>query len=60
AGSRAGARGTSGARGAGDGAGGTGGRGGRRGERDETQKRDGLVYDQDWLGDDDVAPGVLD
>ena len=22
--------------------------------------RDRLVYDQDWLGDDDVAPGVLD
>lgn len=59
----AGARGTStsssGARG-GAGAGGAGGRGGRRGERDRVTERDSLVYDQDWLSDDDVAPGVLD
>lgn len=59
-GSRSGARGSSGARGAGAGAGSTGGRSGRKGERDRTTDRDSLVYDQDWLGDDDVAPGVLD
>jgi hypothetical protein len=58
AGSRAGGRGSSGARSAGAGA--SAGRGGRKGERDESQQRDSLVYDQDWLGDDDVAPGVLD
>ena len=58
AGSRSGGRGTSGARSAGAGAGGN--RGGRKGERDEATDRDRLVYDQDWLGDDDVAPGVLD
>jgi hypothetical protein len=57
-GSRSGGRGASGARGSGTGA--TGGRGGRKGERDKTTDRDRLVYDQDWLGDDDVAPGVLD
>ncbi len=53
-----GGRGTSGARSAGAGA--SGARGGRKGEGDKTTDRDGLVYDQDWLGDDDVAPGVLD
>ena len=37
-----------------------GGRGGRKGDREQTTDRDSLVYDQDWLGDDDVAPGVLD
>jgi hypothetical protein len=58
AGSRSGGPGASGARGAGAGA--AAGRGGRKGERDEAQQRDSLVYDQDWLGDDDVAPGVLD
>jgi hypothetical protein len=58
AGSRTGGRGSSGARSAGAGA--SAGRGGRKGERDESQQRDSLVYDQDWLGDDDVAPGVLD
>lgn len=57
-GSRSGGRGASGARGSGTGA--AGGRGGRKGERDKTTDRDSLVYDQDWLGDDDVAPGVLD
>lgn len=57
AGSRSG-RGTSGARSAGAGA--AAGRGGRKGDRDAAQQRDSLVYDQDWLGDDDVAPGVLD
>ena len=36
------------------------GRGGRKGEDDKDSQRDRLVYDQDWLGDDDVAPGVLD
>lgn len=63
-----GAAGSAGARGAGS----VGGRGaasgstagsrsgGRKGDRDEAQKRDSLAYDQDWLGDDDVAPGVLD
>lgn len=54
---------TAGSRSGGRGSGGTGaaaGRGGRKGDRDEAQKRDGLVYDRDWLGDDDVAPGVLD
>lgn len=55
-----GGRGSSGARGAGAGVGGAGGRGGRKGERDTAAERDSLVYDQDWLGDDDVAPGVLD
>ena len=29
-------------------------------EDEKTNERDSLVYDQDWLGDDDVAPGVLD
>jgi hypothetical protein len=58
AGSRTGGRGSSGARSAGAGA--SAGRGGRKGERDESQQRDSLVYDQDWLGDDDIAPGVLD
>ena len=53
-GSRSGGRGTSGARGAGAGV------GGRSGERERTTDRDSLVYDQDWLGDDEVAPGVLD
>ena len=57
-GSRSGGRGSNGARSAG--AGSTGGRSGRKGERDTTIDRDSLVYDQDWLGDDDVAPGVLD
>jgi hypothetical protein len=57
-GSRSGSRGASGARGAGTGS--AGGRGGRKGERDRATDRDSLVYDQDWLGDDDVAPGVLD
>lgn len=57
-GSRSGGRGSSGSRTAG--AGSTGGRSGRKGERDKTIDRDSLVYDQDWLGDDDVAPGVLD
>jgi hypothetical protein len=56
--------GTAGARGVGSaggrGAGAAAGRGGRKGDRDEAQQRDSLVYDQDWLGDDDVAPGVLD
>ncbi|MCW2736790.1 hypothetical protein [Nocardioides sp.] len=56
--SRSGGRGSSGARGSGTGTSGT--RGGRKGERDKTTDRDSLVYDQDWLGDDDVAPGVLD
>lgn len=56
AGGGSGSRGSSGARGAG----GAGGRGGRKGERDQVSDRDRLVYDQDWLGDDDVAPGVLD
>lgn len=54
-GSRSGGRGSSGAR-----SGAAGGRGGRKGERDQVTDRDRLVYDQDWLGDDDVAPGVLD
>jgi len=54
--SRSGSRGSSGARGTGSAA----GRGGRKGERDTTPGRDSLVYEQDWLGDDDVAPGVLD
>ena len=36
------------------------GRGGRKGDRDRATDRDRLVYDQDWLGDDDIAPGVLD
>ncbi|KRE92804.1 hypothetical protein ASG76_15160 [Nocardioides sp. Soil774] len=56
AGGGSGSRGSSGARGAG----GAGGRGGRKGEREQVSDRDRLVYDQDWLGDDDVAPGVLD
>jgi hypothetical protein len=56
-GSRSAGRGSSGARGA---AGGANGRGGRKGDRDEAAERDSLVYEQDWLGDDDVAPGVLD
>jgi hypothetical protein len=56
AGGGSGSRGTSGARGAGA----AGGRGGRKGEREQVSDRDRLVYDQDWLGDDDVAPGVLD
>ena len=56
-GSTSGSRsGSSGARGAGS----AGGRSGRKGERETTTDRDGLVYEQDWLGDDDVAPGVLD
>ena len=58
AGQRAGGRGSAGARSAG--AAGSGARGGRKGDRDRTTDRDSLVYDQDWLGDDDVAPGVLD
>jgi hypothetical protein len=56
--SGSGGRGSSGARGAGSG--GAAGRGGRKGERDRATDRDSLVYEQDWLGDDDVAPGVLD
>ncbi|MGF9755314.1 hypothetical protein AAII07_08935 [Microvirga sp. 0TCS3.31] len=56
-GSRSGGRGSTGARGA---AGGASGRGGRKGEDDQAAERDSLVYEQDWLGDDDVAPGVLD
>ncbi|MFC7361943.1 hypothetical protein [Nocardioides astragali] len=57
-GSRAGGRGASGARSAAVGS--AGGRSGRKGERERTSDRDSLVYDQDWLGDDDVAPSVLD
>jgi len=56
-GQRAGGRGSAGARSAG--AAGSGARG-RKGDRDRTTDRDSLVYDQDWLGEDDVAPGVLD
>lgn len=56
-GSRSGGRGSTGARGA---AGGANGRGGRKGDDDQAADRDSLVYEQDWLGDDDVAPGVLD
>jgi hypothetical protein len=41
-------------------AGSASGRGGRKGDRDRATDRDSLVYEQDWLGDDDVAPGVLD
>ncbi len=59
-GSRSGGRGAGGARTGGAGAGAGAGRGGRKGEREQTTDRDSLVYDQDWLGDDDVAPGVLD
>lgn len=58
AGARSGGRGASGSRAAG--AAGAAGRGGRKGDRDRATDRDRLVYDQDWLGDDDVAPGVLD
>ena len=54
-GSRSGGRGSSGARSGGTGT--SGSRGGRKGERDTTTDRDSLVYDQDWLGDDDIAPG---
>jgi hypothetical protein len=57
-GSGSGGRGSSGGRGAG--AGSASGRGGRKGDRDRATDRDSLVYEQDWLGDDDVAPGVLD
>lgn len=61
AGARSGGRGASGSRAAGTaGAAGAAGRGGRKGDRDRATDRDRLVYDQDWLGDDDVAPGVLD
>lgn len=57
----AGGRGASGSRAAGTaGAAGAAGRRGRKGARDRATDRDRLVYDQDWLGDDDVAPGVLD
>lgn len=56
-----GGRGASGSRAAGTaGAAGAAGRGGRKGDGDRATDRDRLVYDQDWLGDDDVAPGVLD
>lgn len=59
--SGSGGRGASGSRAAGTaGAAGAAGRGGRKGDRDRATDRDRLVYDQDWLGDDDVAPGVLD
>jgi len=57
-GGRSGGRGSSGARSGGTGT--SGSRGGRKGERDQSTDRDSLVYDQDWLGDDEVAPGVLD
>lgn len=56
-GSRSGGRGSSATRG---GAGAASGRGGRKGDRDQATDRDSLVYEQDWLGDDDVAPSVLD
>lgn len=66
----AGGRGGSGGRGAASGAGSRAGsrsggaagagRGGRKGDREQDTTRDSLVYDQDWLGDDDVAPSVLD
>jgi hypothetical protein len=58
AGGRGGA-GSAGARGAASGST-AGSRSGRKGDRDGARKRDSLVHDQDWLGDDDVAPGVLD
>lgn len=58
AGGRGGA-GSAGARGAASGST-AGSRSGRKGDRDGAGKRDSLVHDQDWLGDDDVAPGVLD
>ena len=69
AGGRGSSTGSAGGRGAGSGAGsrsgsrgvsGASGRGGRKGEDEKSDERDSLVYDQDWLGDDDVAPGVLD
>ncbi|CAA9410032.1 MAG: hypothetical protein AVDCRST_MAG60-2603 [uncultured Nocardioides sp.] len=37
-----------------------GGRSGARSENDATATADPLVYEQDWLGDDSVGPGVLD
>lgn len=37
----------------------TGGRGNKKND-EQADQRDALVYDQDWLGDDSAAPGVLD
>ena len=36
------------------------GRGAGRKHDQDAEDRDAMVYDQDWLGDEDVAPGVLD
>lgn len=53
------ATGSRGSRGAAAAAGTPGARGARKGDRDDSTSRDSLVYEQDWLGDDDAAPGVL-
>ncbi len=42
------------------GAGGAGGRGGRKGEDEKSSQLDHLIDDQDWIDDEDAAPGVID
>ena len=38
----------------------TGGRSNKKKDDERSTERDALVYEQDWLGDDATAPGVLD
>ena len=38
----------------------TGGRSNKKKDDERGEQRDALVYEQDWLGDDATAPGVLD
>jgi hypothetical protein len=37
-----------------------GGRSGNKSADETTTSADSLLYEQDWLGDDSAAPGVLD
>ncbi|MCW2833378.1 MAG: hypothetical protein JWN68_1331, partial [Nocardioides sp.] len=37
-----------------------GGRSGNKAKDESSTSDDALVYEQDWLGDDSAAPGVLD
>lgn len=57
-GAGAGGRGAAGGRGTGA-AGAGGGRGGRRSRDEKPAQVDHLVDDQDWIEDDDAAPGVI-
>ncbi len=58
-GAAAGARGGKGGAGRG-GAGGAGGRGGRRNQDEKKSQVDAMLDDQDWVDDEDAAPGLID